>query len=727
MPPGHRVTPLGRHGSLTRLTLTRLAIAGLLACVAAVPCAAQDVGSRCVESHASSRPEPHRFALYAVAGMEPAAGRAELLPVSTPFGVAVTEAGVERYRLVVDLCGLRAAPRDSAYVAWIASLSFDSVVSLGTVRNGRTDLGEIARSRFRLVISMEPRALLRTRTGRPLVRGTSPVSLLLAHRDIVQPLARPAAVGEDPHAAHAATWPMPPMRPGMAAMPSLSGLVPRVSPAARPDASALPPAMRPRIRPLRNGDTLRLVTGAVRLPVAGGIAAYAFDGSVPGPRIEVEQGSEVVVRFVNGTDLPSSVHWHGVRVENRFDGVPGMTQELVAPGDSFTYRLRFRDAGLFWYHPHHREDVQQDLGLYGTIVVHPAGAADTLTSDRRQTLVLDDILAGDDGAYPHGREAPTHAVMGRFGNRLLLNGRVRDTIAADRGDVVRFYVTNAASARTFNLSFGGLPIRVIGSDLGRFEGPAEGRSVAIAPAERYIVEVRFPDAGPVVLENRVQAVDHMTGALREERDTVGIVRVSPGRTKQRAPRNAADAPVDASDRIDAGRLAGYLRRPVDRRLTIGMRTRDLPLAVTGMLSGIALPVDWADGLGMINWLTTARDVTWILRDDATGAENAAIDWRFTEGETIVVGIHNDPAGGHGMAHPIHMHGQRFVVLRRNGVANAYPVWKDTALVPAGERVDILVEMSNPGRWMLQCHIAEHLGSGMMMHFTVDSLTSRSRR
>ena len=718
MPPAHGIAR--RIGALTRI-----ALALLLACLVATAGSGQ-AAPRCSGPAEPGRPVPHGFTLFPADGLDASSGYAELQPVSTPFGVAVTEAGVERYRLVLRICGLPAPARGSAYVAWVASLSLDSVLPLGTVGNGRFDLGEIARSRFRLLVSAERTPMPRTRSGRPLLRGTSSASLLLAHRDVVQPLARPApaASGAEAHAAHGTGWPMPPMSAPMRMMPSLAGMQPAVSPAPRPDAAALPIARRGDVRRLRNGDTLRLSAVPVRLPVAGGIAGYGYDGAVPGPRLEVGQGDTIVVRFVNGTDMPSSIHWHGVRVDNRFDGVPGLTQDLVAPADSFTYLLRFPDAGLFWYHPHHREDIQQDLGLYGSIVVRPKGGADTTSANRRATLMLDDILAGPDGAFPHGREAPTHAVMGRFGNRFLLNGRERDTLQADRGDVVRFEVTNAASARTFNLWFGGLPIRIVGSDLGRFGRTAIERSVAIAPAERYIVEVHFPDAGVVALVNRVQAVDHMTGSVREEQDTIGVVRVGAASTRRDLAAGFGQNPPEGGVRPET--FARYLRRPVGHRLTIAMRTGALPLAVSGMLAGVALPVDWSDGLGMINWLTTARDVTWILRDDATGAENAAIDWRFAQGSMAVVSIHNDPSGGHAMAHPIHLHGQRFLVLRRNGVPNAWPVWKDTALVPAGERVDLLVEMSNPGRWMLQCHIAEHLGSGMMMHFTVESLTRRSR-
>jgi FtsP/CotA-like multicopper oxidase with cupredoxin domain len=85
---------------------------------------------------------------------------------------------------------------------------------------------------------------------------------------------------------------------------------------------------------------------------------------------------------------------------------------------------------------------------------------------------------------------------------------------------------------------------------------------------------------------------------------------------------------------------------------------------------------------------------------------------------VKISIKNDEKGMHPMQHPIHFHGQRFVVLSRDGVVNDNLQWKDTVLIPSGQTFDILVEMSNPGEWMAHCHIAEHLESGMMFDFTV---------
>ena len=106
--------------------------------------------------------------------------------------------------------------------------------------------------------------------------------------------------------------------------------------------------------------------------------------------------------FSNALDQPTTVHWHGIRLDNRFDGVPELTQEPVPPGGRFIYRLRFPDAGIYWYHPHVREDTQQDLGLFGNILVRSPRADYFTPAHREEVLMLDDLLVGDDGLVPFG-------------------------------------------------------------------------------------------------------------------------------------------------------------------------------------------------------------------------------------------------------------------------------------------------------------------------------------
>ena len=233
---------------------------------------------------------------------------------------------------------------------------------------------------------------------------------------------------------------------------------------------------------LADGDTLHLEAGLVRRTIQGrSYTMYAFNGQYPGPLIETTRGSEVTVVFTNHLSQPTSIHWHGIRLDNANDGTPEL-DSARGPGGGFTYRLRFPDAGIFWYHPHVREDIQQELGLYGNILVRAGNAP----VNREEALMLDDLLAGSDGLVPLGRDAPTHALMGRFGNVLLVNGETDYRLTVKRGEVVRFYLTNAANARVFNVSIPGAKMKVVGSDVGPYPHETSVESVVIAPAERYV-------------------------------------------------------------------------------------------------------------------------------------------------------------------------------------------------------------------------------------------------
>jgi suppressor of ftsI len=173
---------------------------------------------------------------------------------------------------------------------------------------------------------------------------------------------------------------------------------------------------------------------------------------------------------------------------------------------------------------------------------------------------------------------------------------------------------------------------------------------------------------------------------------------------------------------DIERYRQYFDKAPDKSLTLTVATNSLPLATVQFMNvdtAYFAPVEWVDGMPDMNWLSTAKQVRWILRDDATGKENMDIDWRVKHGSVVKLRIFNDPKSFHPMQHPIHLHGQRMLVVARDGVATKNFVWKDTALIPVGSTVDLLIDASNSGAWMLHCHIAEHLGSGMMTVLRVE--------
>lgn len=666
--------------------------------------------------------------LYPTPDLGAATGTITLRPAASPFGVAVTTDGRSRYRLVATIAGLpepKSLGAYTTYVAWAYTMSLNSAVKLGPVRNGQVDLGELRYAQFRILISAERSLDVRERQGRLVLRGTSPSARLLAHRDLVGAMRDTSTTGAaaSGHAMHsgptspALQWSMPPTPAWLTPMPAMHTMFPATDPFL-PQGAARPRAGRSTIR-AGAGDTVRLDAQVVSTTIGGKPARmFGYNGSIPGPLIDVKQGTSIVARFRNGVDFPGSIHWHGIRLDNASDGAVGLTQAVVAPGDSFVYPLRFPDAGIFWYHPHVREDVQQALGLYGNILVRPANPAYYSPVDREEVLMLSDVLIGDGGLTPFGASSPTHALMGRFGNVLLVNGEVRPRLRASRGDVVRFYLTNASSSRTYNLSFTGARMKLVAGDGSKFEREEWVPSVVIGPSERYIVETEFARTGSIALVNRVQALDHMIGVYAAEMDTLAVVEVSVAGIA-RNTRTFATLRRNADVRASIDPFRREFARAPDRELVVTLRTQQLPPSIANMLIGVNAALEWNDGMPMMNWLTTSREVSWILRDPATGKENMDIDWRFRRGEVIKMRVFNDPSSSHAMAHPLHLHGQRFLVLTRDGVRSENLVWKDTAIIPAGETVELLVDMSNPGRWMLHCHIAEHLSGGMMAAFVVE--------
>jgi FtsP/CotA-like multicopper oxidase with cupredoxin domain len=639
-------------------------------------------------------------------------GRVELGSPPGPFTVAVTADGHSRFIPVAYLTGL---PLSGTYIVWATTPQMDSLIKLGVVKNGSVTLRAIDFDKFNIFISAERSARVREPHGRIILRGQSP-STRPFPPDLLE-FSLGAARSADPmdHRAHENSgWPMVPTPPGVTMLPSEMALRPDVSPFLPAMDGPLPNADSNEVIHAHDGDIVDLDAELVRRTINGQtFTMYSYNGQYPGPLIEVSRGSEIMVRFKNHLSDSTSIHWHGIRLENAFDGVEGVS-------DEFTYKLRFPDAGIFWYHPHIREDVQQALGLYGNILVRQPGAK--IAANREQILMLQDILVGDGSLIPFGLEAPTHALMGRFGNVFLVNGEPGYRLSVRRGEVVRFYLTNASSTRTLNVSFPGARMKVVATDAGPFEHEAWVESVVIAPAERYVVHVRFDRPGIVPLVNQVRGLDHLFGRFIPLVDTLGVVTVSRHPVHHDFGASFATLRRDSATTHSLAPYRRFLDKAPDQTLVLTLQTHGLPFVTERLMQLDSIyfaPVEWGGTMPMMNWASTGRQVRWVLKDPATGRENTDIAWHFRRGEPVKLRLVNERRAFHGMQHPIHLHGQRFLVLAVNGVPNEFLAWKDTVLVPAGSVVDILLDTANPGEWMLHCHIAEHLSAGMMMHFTVD--------
>ncbi len=723
--------------------------------------------------------------LTARPGLEPARGRMELRTPPSPFGVAVNAAGNHLYEGVLTLEGLPdpASLGDyQHYVAWLATPLFDVVHNLGVVSNGTRSIGEISLNKFMVLVTAEARADAQEWEGALVLRATSP-SARMSPPDMQEFLiGATGTAGTDEaeagemagHAHHGGgatgpgEWPQPVMMTGLTMFPALMALDPPdvapflpettgaagalldrgvpLDPAAPLDPTTLPTARPREIVSLDDGDEIALEAGLVRRRIRGrDHVMYAFNGQYPGPLLHVPEAATVTVEFTNSVPWPTTIHWHGLRLDNASDGVPGVTQEPVEPGETFRYEVFFKDPGVYWYHPHHREDVLKDLGLYGNMLVEPRQPDYYAPADREEAITLDDFLMAGEEIMPFGEERSTHAFMGRFGNLMLVNGEPEYELSVVAGEVVRLYLTNVSNTRTFNVSFAakdagtntgtdadrdagtplpGVRMKVVGTDIGAFEREEWVESIVLSPAERYIVHARFERAGDLLMVNRVQGIDHLGGAFFPETDTLGVVHVAAA-TPGAVPSQAAIAFDTLRTNVHAAReialFRDYFDDPVDHELTFTLETGDIPFVVDRLMrfdSAYFHPVEWSGTMPMMNWNSTTDNVHWIVRDPATGRENMEINWEFRVGDVVKLRLHNERRSFHAMQHPFHIHGQRFLVLSRNGVPNENLAWKDTVLLPTGTTTDILLEVTNPGRWMAHCHISEHLESGMRTLFTV---------
>ena len=568
------------------------------------------------------------------------------------------------------------------------------------------------------------------------------------------------------------------------------------------DVAGLPAAGATNVVELAPGDEFDLRIAPVSKQLGDAtVRMLAYNGSIPGPTLRVHEGSELVVNVVNEGDLEATVHWHGLRLDNRYDGTH-LTQDPIPVGGSFTYRLEFPDAGVYWYHPHIREDYGQEMGLYGNILVVPADRDYWSPVNRELAVTLDDVLLEDGKIAPFSRSETTFSAMGRYGNVLLVNGETDGfQVAARRGEVVRFYLTDTANSRVFRVAVPGARMKRVGGDSGRYERESFVEDVVVAPSERVVVDVLFAEAGELTLEHR-----------------------TPERTYRLASISVADEPADPSygsefERLrgapeleaERERLSAYVAAEPDKTLALvaemdlggpevepggayacpmhpeivaswagkcpkcGMKL--LPAApetepptayacpmhpeitatwaATCPLCGMTLRptgagggedpgamasheggghehggghghgtsdgIEWEDDMLEVNRTTTPANMHWKLVDRATGAEGHGIDWRFRVGDRVKIRIVNEMESDHPMHHPFHVHGAgRFLILARDGIVEPNLVWKDTVLIPTGQVVDILLDVTNPGRWMAHCHIAEHHESGMMFAFDVEA-------
>ena len=293
------------------------------------------------------------------------------------------------------------------------------------------------------------------------------------------------------------------------------------------DTAGLSDASPPSVIGLSDGDQFDLRIGPVRKRIDDAeLRMLGYNGSIPGPTLHVDQGSEISVKVTNDGDVEATVHWHGLRLENRYDGVPHETQAPIPIGGTFTYKVQFPDAGFYWYHPHIREDFGLEMGLYGTIIVEPNDPSYWPAADRQVTVTLDDLLVEEGHIAPFHRSGPNYTAMGRFGNVMLINGEPRFSGEAAVGEVVRLYLVNTANTRIFNFALLGAQMKLVGGDSGRYERETFVGEVMLAPSERAVLDVLFDTPGEARLTHRTQDHVYDLGAFAVEGNSAAAAAAS---------------------------------------------------------------------------------------------------------------------------------------------------------------------------------------------------------
>ena len=426
-------------------------------------------------------------------------------------------------------------------------------------------------------------------------------------------------------------------------------------------------------------ETIEAMTASVQLAPDGYPATdiWGYGGTAPGPVLRVAQGGRLQRRLVNSLPQAHSIHWHGIRIDNAMDGVPGLTQAAVEPGDGFDYDFVLPDAGTYWYHSHNRSMEQVARGLHGALIVEEDTPPDI---DREEVLVLDDWLIDPETGQISGDFESAHARShaGRLGNLVLTNGIFDKTMTVQRNERLRLRLINAANARIFVLGLSGLEGWTMALDGMPLPAPEPLEEVVVlGPGQRadLIVDVVAEQGSTAYLAR----ADDARGTPQVSFQVRGQASLARRGTPDALPPNPGDAFNLSGDSVDLtlnmeGGAMGRLRGAM------------LDGEETGFREMAQANQFWAFN-GMVGMPDTPL---------------ATLD----RGQIARLTISNDTAFPHAM----HLHGMHFREVLADGTLGPM---RDTLLMDSADRREIAFAADNPGDWLLHCHMLSHAVSGMM--------------
>ena len=478
-------------------------------------------------------------------------------------------------------------------------------------------------------------------------------------------------------------------------------------------------------------------------------AAIGINGQVPGPLLRLHEGMDATITVINALDEDSSIHWHGLLVPAAMDGVPGVSFPGIPPGGRFTYRFRVRQSGTYWYHSH--SGGQEQSGLYGPMVIEPAGP-DPVGYDREHVIVLSDhgtmspeaILrrlkqAPDSfnfqkqtiAGLAHGRGLDAAARLDWAGMRMAPSD-IADVTAAvysylvngwgasqnwtglfAPGERVRLRLINASSMTTFDVRIPGLAMHVVQAD-GQDVQPVETEELQIAVAETYDVIVHPADRAYTLVAESIERSGMAVATLSPRafpRAEVPALRPRPLLTMRDMGMGdmghmAMASPKDAPPLGPGVQMVAAM--PTDRTGEPGLGLRDAGhrvLVYRDLVAAEPNPDVRAPSRSLDIHLTGNMErYMWSFDGVKMSDDPAPIPFRL--GERVRVRLINDTM----MGHPIHLHGHFFELVTGHG---DHAPRKHTVLVQPGGTVTFDLTADNPGDWAFHCHLLYHMQSGMM--------------
>ncbi|NNE52296.1 MAG: multicopper oxidase family protein [Sulfitobacter sp.] len=419
--------------------------------------------------------------------------------------------------------------------------------------------------------------------------------------------------------------------------------------------------------------------------------SYATDGigTVPGPELRLRAGERLTRRLVNDLPQATSVHWHGIRIDNAMDGAAPLTQAPVPPGQSFDYDFVAPDPGTYWYHSHNHSMEQVARGLAGPLIVEDRTPwlAEEGAATREMTLVLDDWLLTRAAEIVEDRWDDLHAAShgGRLGNSVTVNGTSYPELTLRPGERLRLRMINAATARIMRIGLPGLSPRLIALD-GHPVTPRAAETVTLGPAQRADIVIEGPrdtdrPAALLLDPGRGDWVDIAAFVPRG-----APVEAGPSDIRPLPSWGTSPAPDMTNPQREKLLMEGGAMRGMEGAMYQGERLNFRELAASGMV--------------------------WAFNGVAHGMDQPMFS--AIQGQTVHLELINRTA----WPHAIHLHGHHFTVLSRNGSSDPYRDVHDTILMDPDETAEIAFVADNPGRWMIHCHMLAHQKAGMMAWFAV---------